>query len=128
HNPDTLLPAVVARHRMDDADDLAAVLHHRVRVATTRPPATTGIGRKPTGRIVGLIPTAAGPMTDENRRALHERLQLIETRATKHLNTAPRQHAPWLRGLATPPRDPRRRHTWMLHARTVAAYRDRYQI
>lgn len=67
-------------------------------------------------------------MTDEMRRSLDERRNLIELRAHALTETAIADQAAWTRAIGRPPRDPRRRDAWIRHARTVAAYRDRYQI
>ncbi|MFV0307090.1 MAG: MobF family relaxase [Desertimonas sp.] len=127
HNVNELLPRLVAARTLDDADDIAAVLHYRVATATAR---RTGTSRsRPAPRlIVGLIPEATGPMTDDMRRALHERRQLIEQRAHALAETAVADDESWTRPLGDPPRDSRRRQAWVRHMQTIAAYRDRYQI
>jgi hypothetical protein len=67
-------------------------------------------------------------MTDDMRQALDERRELIETRADAVLDTARDAGEAWTRPLGDPPRDPRKTAAWRRHARTVAAYRDRYGI
>ncbi|WP_415856033.1 MobF family relaxase, partial [Sinomonas sp. G460-2] len=127
HDLDTLLPRLVAARGFDDADDIAAILHTRLARAAARP---TGSGRtrKPPQLIAGLIPRAAGPMTNEMRQALDEREALIEARADATLDTALTEHAPWASRLGSPPADPAELRAWRRQARIVAAYRDRYQI
>ncbi len=44
------------------------------------------------------------------------------------LDTARNAGEPWTRPLGDPPRDHKRRQTWRRHARTIAAYRDRYGL
>ena len=127
HNPETLLPRLVAAKGLEDADDVAAVLHHRVARATARP-AGSGRTRKPPRLIAGLIPAAEGPMDQEMRQALEERRDLIETRATTILETALQEDDPWVKQLGEPPNEEREHRQWQRAARTVAAYRDRYQI
>ena len=127
HNLDTLFPRLVAARGFTDADDIASVLHYRVARATARP-AGSGRTRKVPRLIVGLIPSADGPMTGDMRQALDERRELIETRADAVLDTARDAGEAWTRRLGDPPRDPRKTAAWQRYARTVAAYRDRYGI
>ncbi len=125
-NPDALLPQVVAARPLDDASDIAAVLHHRLNTAATR---YTGTSRRPTPRLIaGLVPEAVGLITAEMRHALNERKHLIEQRAQALAEYAVNDKASWIRHLGSPPREPRRRQVWIRHVQTVAAYRDRYQI
>ncbi|MTV27624.1 relaxase domain-containing protein [Nitriliruptoraceae bacterium ZYF776] len=126
HDLDEMLPRLVAARGFDDADDIAAVLHHRVANATTGAPSEAG--RRPSRLIAGLIPPADGPMTDDLRQALTERAELIEQRAAALAETAVADGAAWTRGLGDPPVDPRRRHAWRRQVSIVAAYRDRYEI
>ncbi|MCC8927326.1 hypothetical protein [Rhodococcus sp. I2R] len=67
-------------------------------------------------------------MTGDMRRALDERRELIEARADAVLDTARQAGEPWTEPLGEPPRDPRKEAAWRRHARTVAAYLDRYVI
>ena len=67
-------------------------------------------------------------MTGDMRHALDERRELIEARADATLDAATADKESWVMGLGSPPRDPRKVATWRRHARTVAAYRDRYGI
>lgn len=127
HNPESLLHHAVQRHGPDDADDLAEVLHHRVRL-TADQPGGRPIRRTQRRLIVGLIPEATGPMTDEMSQALKERRLLIERRADKLVEDAERNRSRWIRSLCAAPSDPLHRHQWIQHARTLAAYRVRYQI
>lgn len=127
HDLDTLFPRLVAARGFADADDIASVLHYRVARATARP-AGSGRTRKTPRLIAGLIPSADGPMASDMRQALNERRELIETRAEAVLDAARDTGEPWTRSLGEPPRDSRKAATWRRHARTVAAYRDRYGI
>ena len=74
-----LLLAAVARYGLDDAEDVAAVLRHRLALALR--PAGAGRDRRSAKLIVGLIPEALGPMAPDLRLALDERRNLIEQRA-----------------------------------------------
>ncbi|WP_422879927.1 hypothetical protein [Microbacterium protaetiae] len=127
HDVDVLLHRLVQARGFTDADDIAAVLHYRVAKATERP-AGSGRARKTPRLIAGLIPEATGTMTSELRQALTERRDLIETRAAAILDQALGDGETWTTALGTPPKDERAAATWRRHARTVAAYRDRYGI
>ena len=127
HDVDALLPRLVDARRLDDADDAAAVLHHRVATATARP-AGSGRTRKAPRLIAGLIPEATGTMTDEMRRALDERRDLIEARADAVLDRALDNKEPWTDELGPPPTDATKQAAWRRSTRVMAAYRDRYRI
>jgi hypothetical protein len=118
---------LVAARSLDDADDIASVLHARVARATVRP-AGSGRTRKSPRLIVGLIPHAGGQMTEDMRQALDERHELIEARADGVLRGALSDKEPWVAKLGTVPKDKKQQAAWWRAARTVAAYRDRYQI
>lgn len=78
HNLDRLLPAAVHRHRLDDADDIAAALRRRVELASSQRPRHRGDSPR---LIAGLIPEARGPTAPDLRQALDECRNLIEQRA-----------------------------------------------
>lgn len=127
HDIEALLPRLVRARGFSDADDIAFVLHYRVTCATARP-AGSGRARKTPRLIAGLVPEATGTMSAELRQALTERRDLIETRADALLDTALTENEGWTKALGTPPKDAKAAATWRRHARTVAAYRDRYGI
>ncbi|MFD2028540.1 MobF family relaxase [Promicromonospora aerolata] len=127
HDLDTVFPRLVAARGFGDADDIAAVLHHRVARATSQP-VGSGRTRKAPRLIAGLVPHADGAMSTDMRRSLDERRDLIEDRADVVLDTARGAGEVWTRPLGVPPRDSRKATVWRRHARTVAAYRDRYGI
>ncbi|AZZ40895.1 conjugal transfer protein [Acidipropionibacterium jensenii] len=127
HNVDALLPRLVRARRLEDADDVAAVLHHRLAMATARP-AGSGRARKAPRLIAGLIPEATGTMSDEMRQALNERRDLIEARADAVLDNALAGAGPWTAELGPRPTNAKMLTTWRGSARVVAAYRDRYHI
>jgi hypothetical protein len=125
HQVERLLPTVVARHGLDDADDVAAVLRHRMALAASQP---RGRRAPPPRLIVGLVPEALGPMAPDMRQALDERRDLIEQRARELAADAVRAKVPWVRRLGEPPADRRARGQWIQAVATLAAYRDRYAI
>lgn len=123
----SLVSAVVGARGFDDAQDVAAVLRARVAAATGPDGAgRTGPSRKGTRLIAGLIPPVLGTIDADARRALDERLDLIEARADAILDQALQAGASWTRALGVPSREAGA--AWRSHARTVAAYRDRYGI
>ncbi|MGO3778002.1 MAG: MobF family relaxase [Canibacter sp.] len=127
HDVDALLPRLVRAREFNDADDIAAVLRHRVAAATARA-AGSGRSRKAPRLIAGLIPEATGTMSDEMRIALEERQTLMEERADAALDRDLTAGVPWVVGLGTESVDSRAPATWRRSARIIAAYRDRYQI
>lgn len=120
HDLERLLPRVVGRHGLDDADDIAAVLRYRVDKLAATPP--RGCRLRPR-LIAGLFPEPLGHMSAEDRQAIDQRKELIESRARALAEDAVTSGEAWARRLG---RD--RGGAWMGAAVTVAAYRDRYKI
>ncbi|MGO1316269.1 MAG: MobF family relaxase [Cellulomonadaceae bacterium] len=116
-----LMSDVVGRQRLDDADDVAAVLHHRIDRAVT------DLALEP-DLIVGLIPTVVGDLPDDVRIALEERRDLMQTRARSLAIGAVRTGQAWVRGLGPEPALPDQQAQWLRQVEIVAAYRDRYTI
>ena len=127
HDVETLVPRLVSARGFGDADDIAAVLRHRVAAATARP---GGSGRvmRPARLVAGLIPGASGVKDDEMQRALAERADLIDVRADAVLDAAVAESAPCLSALGFEPVEPHAASVWRRAARVVAAYRDRYRV
>ncbi|MET8521811.1 AAA family ATPase [Nocardioides sp. NPDC004968] len=128
HNVDRLLPNLVSRRDLSDADDIGAVLQHRLRLSVaTGGVRQTSAATSPTF-MAGLIPEAAGAMAPEMREALDQRRDLIEDRAVELAEAAMLAAPAWLRRLGDPPTTPAARREWLTSVATVAAYRDRYGI
>lgn len=123
-NVDDLLPRLIQRRTLDDADDIGAVLVSRLRHATTN----VSRHRTPPDLIAGLLPAARGPMADDMLTALTERENLMEARARTLADEAHERHDPWLKKLGNTPQEPDQRDEWLTAASTVAAYRDRWHI
>jgi hypothetical protein len=121
-----VLSRVVAARGFEDAQDIAAVLRARVASEVSR---DTGAGRsRRVPRLVaGLFPKALGPMDAAMCQALHERSELIESRASAVLDRALQAGETWTRALGDAPRGSTAVE-WRQHACAVAAYRDRYGI
>lgn len=125
HDLESLVPRVVGRHGLDDADDIAAVLRYRVDKLAVTPP--RGCRFRPR-LIAGLIPEPLGPMSAEDRQAIDQRKELIESRARALLDVGIGGGAAWTNRLGEPPQDLTQREQWACAATSVAAYRDRYKI
>ncbi len=124
HDVDRILPVAVNRYGLGDADDVAAVLRHRLRLATSD--AASGRSRRPVRLIAGLIPEPIGPMAPDMRQAIDERKAQIERRAKTLAQAAVRSRESWIQQIGDPP--PIDRLQWLRGVVTIAAYRDRYGI
>jgi conjugative relaxase-like TrwC/TraI family protein len=121
---DARFPSLVASRPLDDAEDVAAVLHERVELWMS-----TAVEPGPErGRIGGLFPKAPAATDPDVSRALEEREALIERAAREEAREALHQSKPWIKRLGSPPTDPNRRERWTNCAETVAAYRERWGI
>ncbi|MFB8229436.1 MobF family relaxase [Cellulosimicrobium sp. NPDC055967] len=98
YDVDALMPRLVARRSLLDADDVAAVLTARLARVTARP--LRGVQPDLVG---GRIAAARGPLPDEAVRALDERRALIET----HLRESRRQGVRRRRPARSGPHRPR---------------------
>src|SRR5699024_5970903 len=115
HNVDQLLPRLIQARGLEDAEDLASIIHHRLARATARP-AGSGRTRRPARLIAGLIPRVDSPVAADMRKALDERRDLVEARTDAVLDAALRDHESWTRPLGTPPTDARGQQRWRQHA------------
>ncbi len=124
---ETAFPRLVAGRTLADADDIAAVLHHRVHRWTT---AAAGRRRATNNLIAGLIPRAQGVTDPELAAALAERDQAMEDRARTLAAQAVETRRLWVDALGglNRPTDPARRERWLREVSTVAAYRDRWHV
>jgi hypothetical protein len=127
YEPERSFARVLRAGGLDRADDPGAILAARLAKLT----AARSAGTRPRGRpryLAGLIPQALGPMPADTRRALTELTELIEQRTHALTKQAINERQPWVRSLGSQPSDPRRRADWQQQLRTIAAYRDRYNI
>ena len=127
HDVDRLLPRLVQARSVEDADDIASVLHARLAKASARP-AGSGRTRKQPRLIAGLIPHADGTMRPEMQTALNERRVLIEQRADALVDQAVDESVDWVRPLLPQGQSEDMMTGWRRRARVIAAYRDRHQI
>lgn len=123
HDVPSLLPRVVAERSLHDADNIAAVLAHRVAQAAREP---LGVGEP--DLVAGLIPNVAGPVRPDEREALDTRRDLIQVRARALAETAARSRAPWVQRTSEAPLGAADRERWISDLAVIAAYRDRYGI
>jgi conjugative relaxase-like TrwC/TraI family protein len=119
------LPRLVEGRSLASADDVAAVLHHRVDRWIE---ASGQEHRAAAGRIVGLFPRLAGVADPDMARALEDRRSLIEQRAREVATTAVEHRQPWVAQLGRRPLDTLQGELWLRRLDTVAAYRERWGI
>lgn len=124
HDVDRILPVAVNRYGLGDADDVAAVLRHRLRLATSD--AGSRRSRRPARLIAGLIPEPIGPMAADIRKAIDERKVLIEQRAKTLAETGIKRRESWIQRIGDAPAVDRIH--WLRSVIAIAAYRDRYGI
>jgi conjugative relaxase-like TrwC/TraI family protein len=118
-------PLLVAARPLDDAQDIAAVLHGRVE----RWSQASRSRRQGTGNlIVGLIPRAERVSDPDLASALLERDQAMQKRACTLAEQAIEERRVWVRRLGTTPADPKGREQFVREVSVVAAYRDRWHI
>ena len=122
---DAAFPLLVTSKSLADADDIAAVLHHRLERWTN---AAAGRQKRPQNLIAGLIPRAKGVTDPELATALAERDHAMEARARALAARAVENAHVWVGTLGAPPGDPTRRERWLREVSTVAAYRDRWHV
>jgi hypothetical protein len=119
------LPRLVAARPLDDAEDLAAVIRDRIErwadVAGARRWAGTEL-------IAGLIPRAVGVTDTDVARGLQERAEALQRRAQELAGRAIDQDPLWLRQLGARPCDPLSRGRWLEAVKTIAAYRERWNV
>ncbi|WP_187368405.1 MobF family relaxase [Ruania zhangjianzhongii] len=115
-------PTLVNAQALDDADDVAAVLHHRVE---TWAQVATPSHRTP-ALIAGLIPQGTRSGDPDLDHAMAEREQMITARATAVLQRAIANDEPWTRPPTT--LTPYTEQQWRQTLLPVAAYRDLHGI
>ena len=124
HSIDDLLPRVIRAGDLADVDDLGSLLRYRVQAVAAR--------YQPAERhrqlIVGLIPKAIGPMTEEMQQALVEREALILQRARTLATGAATELPPWTRQLGLTTAADVTGEQLLRPLMTIVAYRDRYAI
>jgi hypothetical protein len=122
---ETALPRLVRGRTLEDADDVAAVLHGRVQ----RWLQSSGSPRAKAGNLIaGLVPRATNISDPDMDRALRERDEAMQRRARTLAEQAISAGQPWTRPFRPPPSHSGRHEAWLRALSTVAAYRDRWNI
>jgi conjugative relaxase-like TrwC/TraI family protein len=125
HDVDRLLPALLKRRSLDDAEDIGAVLISRLQKAAQP---KHGKHLPSPKLVVGLTPVADGPMSEPMAKVLGQLTDLMEGRAMTLAEDAVECKVPWLKRLGAVPTTEVARRRWLYEVRTVAAYRDRYDV
>ncbi|WP_166353550.1 MobF family relaxase [Phytoactinopolyspora limicola] len=126
-SPEQLLPRLATAEELEHCDDPIAILHHRLDQVTEHA-AFTRPGLDQQHLIAGLIPVAEHVSDPALRRALDERAELIEHRATELVQQAIADQPPWITELGPVPHDLTKRQQWQRHVATIAAYRELHAI
>ncbi|MDR3108057.1 MAG: hypothetical protein LBU05_07715, partial [Bifidobacteriaceae bacterium] len=124
-DPRTALPGLVAARPLTGADDIAAVLRHRV-AAHTDQAAQTRRARPPQRYILALLPAPSDRLDPGTRHAIGQRIDALTVRAQTVLDRAAANSEPWLARLGPRPVRPQTARRWDQAALAVAAYRDRW--
>jgi conjugative relaxase-like TrwC/TraI family protein len=118
---DGALPGLIAQRSLINANDIAAVLAHRVEAWAKAHPSQDNL-------VAGLIPRADGVTDPDLARGLEQREHAIQARAATLAEQAAASLRPWIGKLGPPPTDPFARSQWLTAVKVVAAYRDRWDI
>jgi conjugative relaxase-like TrwC/TraI family protein len=119
---ETAFPKLVQGRPLDDAEDIASVLHGR----TDRWIAASGGRRHAASNLIAGIPAALGISDPDMGQALTDRQAAMEHRARTLAERALEAREPWVVKLGHPPTDRLRHQAWLREVATVAAYRDRW--
>lgn len=116
-DPAAALAGAVARQPLDDADDLAAVLHWRLRhtETTTTDPAVP---------FAQLTPTGPGDLPETARQVA----AAMDTRTTILAHQVEINPPLWVDALGERPADPAGRRAWLGRAGVVAGYREAFEV
>jgi hypothetical protein len=125
HDLAAIFPKLASGRSLDGAEDVAAVLHHRVDQCV----AASGHRQRPSiERIVHLFSPQVGVTDPQVQQALDDRRAQIEQRAHHLAATAVGRRHPWTEKLGPIPDNSAARTRWMRQVATIAAYRDRWNI
>jgi hypothetical protein len=119
------LPGLVAARSLDGAQDIATVIRDRIERWAD---ANGSRRRTGSGLIAGLIPRAVGVTDTDMARGLQERAGALQRRARELAEHAIDQNPLWLRQLGVRPCDRLAAERWLEAVKTIAAYRERWNI
>jgi conjugative relaxase-like TrwC/TraI family protein len=122
---DRAFPALVRGRMLVNADDVAAVLHHRV---TRWLDAHEQLTAAPPELVAGLLERAVSVRDPDASRALTERDTAIRQRADTLAESAAAAGLDWVQRFGRSPVEPAARREWMRCVAVVAAYRERWGI
>jgi hypothetical protein len=125
---DELVAAVVSSRALDDADDLASVLHYRVQRYLDASGYASAASAGNADLVAGLFPRVGAVDDEDLARALLERDVAIETRARSLAARDVAEGAAWTQPFGPAPVDPDTYGDWLESVATVAAYRERWGI
>ncbi|MHB8221100.1 MAG: ATP-dependent DNA helicase, partial [Acidimicrobiales bacterium] len=119
-----VVPQLVAQHSFAGADDIAAVLHARMKAYVI----AAGVKRPPASNLVcGLFPRPQNITDPDTARALDERAEAMEARARMLATEALSKQAPWTQAFGVCPVGPQAQ-VWLASVATIAAYRERWDV
>jgi conjugative relaxase-like TrwC/TraI family protein len=119
------LSMLVTGRSVDDADDVASVLHHRIVRYLTE----VGFPSPPASELVAGIFTRPNGITDPNvALALNDRANAIEQRARTLARIAIERGVAWVQAFGDAPRTAELYEQWILEVAAGAAYFDRWEI
>ncbi|MHB8290288.1 MAG: TrwC relaxase [Acidimicrobiales bacterium] len=119
-----VVPGLVAQHSFAGADDIAAVLHARVKAYVK----AAGVKRPPASSLVcGLFPRPQNITDPDMLRALDERAVAMEQRVRSLTTEALAKLAPWTQAFGVCPVGPQAQ-VWLDSVATIAAYRERWDV
>ena len=124
-NPEQVLPRIVTGRPLEDAQDVASVLHARLDRFVDRAGTQREADRY---YVAGLVPQAREVADPDMARALTERAKAMETRSLELARNAMEKRPSWLNRLGIPPSNPALRQEWLRQVRVVAAYRELYGV
>jgi hypothetical protein len=116
---------LMAARSLDGAQDIAAVIRDRIERWAD---ANGSRRRTGSGLIAGLIPRAVGVTDTDIARGLQERAEALQRRARELAERAIDRNPLWLRQLGVRPSDPLAAERWLEAVKTIAAYRERWNI
>ena len=126
-NPEQTLPRLVAARPLDDAVDVASVLHGRL--AKYLDATTADRCVRTTARYaLGLVPQTGDRLDPVMAAAVHERLQAMLRRSEDLFHQAVRDSEPWVSSLGPRPADRDGSRQWEEAGQAVAAYRDAWNV
>jgi len=121
----TELPTLVTGRSLEDADDIASVLHYRIDRYVT------GVGYPAPSAselVAGIFPRPTGITDPDVMQALNDRADAIEQRARELAMIAIERHDAWVLDFGDAPQTDGLYEQWVLEVAAGAAYFDRWGV